>query len=100
MLKDQPSTLMNDRPVTQTSILSSDHDDSSGLLEQALHDLRNPIAAVSSTVQLLEAKDPNLKLLPYWVQLRSDISEIVTILNHYSCVPFCDKESAQEPDLK
>ena len=48
------------------------------------HELRNPLTALSSTVQLLECMHPEVREFKYWPALSSDIDYILSLLEQFS----------------
>lgn len=54
------------------------------ILSSVSHELRNPITLIHSTVQLMESRNPIVKQIPYWSQLKDDINTTILLLNDYS----------------
>ena len=57
------------------------------------HELRNPLTSLSSTVQLLEMRNPELKELKYWSNLQSDIDYMIRLLEQFSDLGKAEKLS-------
>lgn len=54
------------------------------LIRKFIHELRNPLTALYSTVQYMEAKNPELKDVEYWPTLRYDIEDMVALIQRFS----------------
>ena len=52
-------------------------DDQTEPLRRAIHDMRNPLTALSSSLQLLEYANPDLSSLPAWHLVKSDIQDLL-----------------------
>ena len=54
------------------------------ILRKFIHELRNPLTALYSTVQLMELRTPDLKKVKYWPTLRYNIENIIQLINDFS----------------
>lgn len=54
------------------------------MLSKFSHEIRNPLTTLYSTVQLIETKHPEVKEIPYWSYLNSDIEYINQLLDEFS----------------
>ena len=63
------------------SLHSNDYD---YLLSKISHEIRNPLALVYSTLQLIESQHPETKDFKYWPELRGDIEYMIQLLQEFS----------------
>lgn len=54
------------------------------LIRKFIHELRNPLTALYSSVQLLEMRNPELKDMPYWPTLQYNIEDMIALLQSFS----------------
>lgn len=54
------------------------------LISKISHEIRNPLTLISSTLQIMELKNPDLSKIKYWPQVRSDVSDVILLLNDLS----------------
>lgn len=54
------------------------------LISKFSHELRNPLTAVYSTLQLVENKCPTVKDVKYWSSLSGDIEYMIELLNDFA----------------
>ena len=54
------------------------------ILRKFIHELRNPLTVLYSTVQLMELRTPDLKDVKYWPTLRYNIENIIHLINDFS----------------
>lgn len=68
------------------------------ILRKFIHELRNPLTALYSTVQLMEMRNSELKEIKYWPNLRYNIENIIQLINDFSDFTKCDTLSVEEFD--
>ena len=68
------------------------------ILRKFIHELRNPLTALYSTVQLMEMRNSELKEIKYWPNLRYNIENIIQLINDFSDFTKCDTLSVDEFD--
>ncbi|BCN32926.1 ATP-binding protein [Anaeromicropila herbilytica] len=61
------------------------------MLSKISHEIRNPLTLISSTLQLMESKNPELTSIKYWSQIRRDVNDVVLLLNELSTFNNCEK---------
>ena len=54
------------------------------LTRKFIHEIRNPLTALYSTLQLMEAKHPELKEIEYWPALRYNTEDMIELLQSFS----------------
>lgn len=54
------------------------------LLRKFSHELRNPLTAVSSSLQLIERAHPFLKDVKYWSSISDDIAYMISLLDDFT----------------
>lgn len=54
------------------------------LISKFSHELRNPLTAVYSTLQLIEASQPSVKKIKYWSTLSGDIEYMIALLDDFA----------------
>lgn len=59
-------------------------EESKYMLSSVAHELRNPITLIHSTVQLMEARNPEVLNIKYWSELKNDINDTISLLGEYS----------------
>ena len=69
------------------------------ILRKFIHELRNPLTALYSTVQLMEMRNSELKEIKYWPNLRYNIENIIQLINDFSDFTKCDTLSVEEFDV-
>ncbi len=69
------------------------------ILQKFLHELRNPLTALYSTVQLMELKRPELKEMKYWPNLRYNTENIIQLINDFSDLTKSDTLYLEEFDI-
>ena len=69
------------------------------ILRKFLHELRNPLTALYSSVQLIEIRNPELKELKYWPNLRYNIENIIQLINDFSDFTKSDTLNLEEFDI-
>lgn len=66
------------------TLMSVYSDNYNYLLSKMNHELRNPMALVYSTLQLIETQHPETKDFKHWSELRSDIEYMIQLLEEFS----------------
>ena len=61
----------------ELSLLRNQMEQQSEQLRRAVHDVRNPLTVLSSSLQLLESSQPNLSSLSTWKLVRAGIQDLV-----------------------
>lgn len=69
------------------------------MLSSITHELRNPLTLINSTVQLIESKNPEVKTINYWYQLKDDIKDTVLLLQDFSTYNHSDDIILSEVNL-
>lgn len=54
------------------------------ILRKFIHELRNPLTALYSTLQLMESKNPELKEVKYWPTLQYNVEDMIALINGFS----------------
>lgn len=75
------------------------NEESKFMLSRLSHEIRNPLTLISSTLQLMETKNPEVSDLKYWSQVRSDVNDLMGLLNDLSSYNNCDKLELSTVDL-
>ncbi len=70
------------------------------ILHKFLHELRNPLTALYSSIQLLEIQRPDLKTLKYWPNLRYNTENMIQLINDFSDLQKSDTLYLEEFDLE
>ena len=68
------------------------------ILRKFIHELRNPLTALYSTVQLMEMRTPDLKEVKYWPNLRYNIENIIRLIDDFSDFTKSDSLCVEEFD--
>lgn len=69
------------------------------ILRKFMHELRNPLTALYSSVQLMEVRNPELKEIKYWPNLRYNIENIIHLISDFSDFAKSDTLQLEEFDL-
>lgn len=69
------------------------------LLSKVTHEIGNPLTIIYSTIQLMETKDPAVKDLTYWGQLKDDVKGLSLLLHDYSDYSNCDSLNMKKENL-
>lgn len=69
------------------------------LLSKVTHEIGNPLTIIYSTIQLMETKDPAVRELTYWEQLKDDIKGLSLLLHDYSDYSNCDSLNMKAENL-
>ena len=70
------------------------------ILRKFIHELRNPLTALYSTVQLLELQHSELKEMKYWPNLRYNIENTIRLINDFSDFTKSDTLDLEEFDIE
>ena len=54
------------------------------LIGKMCHELNNPLTLISSTIQLMEDKHPEVKDIKYWKQLSSDVDDCISLISSFN----------------
>ena len=54
------------------------------ILRKFIHELRNPLTALYSTLQLMESRNPELKEVKYWPTLQYNVEDMIALINGFS----------------
>lgn len=54
------------------------------LIAKICHELNNPLTLISSTLQIMEEKHPEVKDIKYWSQLSSDVEGCIDLIASFS----------------
>jgi len=69
------------------------------LLSHMTHEIGNPLALISGTIQLMDRKYKELADIKYWNQLKEDVEALTKLLKSYSVYNNCSKLNASETNL-
>ena len=69
------------------------------IIRKFIHELRNPLTALYSAVQLLEVKNPELKEIPYWPSVRYNIEDMIELIQAFSDLSRAEYKSPEEFDF-
>ena len=53
-------------------------------IQTICHEIRNPLTMISSTIQLIESSNENVRNIPQWHLLQEDIQYLIQLLNELS----------------
>lgn len=67
------------------------NEESKFMISKISHEIRNPLTLISSTLQIMELKNPDISKIKYWSQIRSDVGDLILLLNDLSTYNNCDK---------
>lgn len=82
--------LSNENPQFGT-IVKRLNEESKFMLSKISHEIRNPLTLINSTLQLLEAKNPEVQDIKYWDQITSDVNDLMMLLDDLSKFNNCEK---------
>ena len=77
------NTLMNENSDAKhiiTQLLENHHTSVSTIS----HEIRNPLTLISSSLQVMEIQNPQLKEIPHWKQTMSDVNFMIELLQELS----------------
>jgi signal transduction histidine kinase len=66
----------------EESLYSMDKYDT--LMTKILHEIRNPLTLIKSTIQLIETKYPETKEIKYWDQLTEDLNGCIELISEFN----------------
>ena len=69
------------------------------IIRKFIHELRNPLTALDSTVQLMEARNPELKDVKYWPTLQYNIEDMISLIQMFSDLTKADDLCTEEFDI-
>jgi signal transduction histidine kinase len=75
------------------------NEESKFMISRISHEIRNPLTLISSTLQLMESKNPELLKMKYWPQMRSDVNDVILLLNDLSTFNSSDKLTISHVNL-
>lgn len=64
-----------------------------------VHEVKNPIAIISSTLQLIELQVPEVKKNKYWLKLYAELDLVSSILNDFNKLCKCNYHDFKDIDL-
>ncbi len=67
-----------------TNSSNQDADFYNHLIGKMCHELNNPLTLISSTIQLMEDKHPEVKDIKYWSQLSSDVDDCIALISSFN----------------
>lgn len=80
---EQLQKLMNENPQNR-ELIQKLLDSHQYTISKISHEIRNPLALVYSTLQLIESQHPEAKSFKYWDQMRGDIEFMISLLEELS----------------
>lgn len=80
---EQLHTLMQDSPENQR-LIQKLLDAQTYTISKISHEIRNPLALVYSTLQLIESQHPEVQTFRHWDDMRQDIEYITALLQELS----------------
>ena len=98
---EQLQKLMNESPENQ-ALIQKLLDSHRYTLSKISHELRNPLALLSSTLQLIESQHPETASFKYWDSMRGDLeymSQLLSELSAYNNSDRLNKESFSSSDF-
>ena len=69
------------------------------IIRKFIHELRNPLTALYSTVQFMEVKNPELKEIEYWPTIRYNIEDIIGLIQSFSDLTRAEYINPEEFDI-
>lgn len=90
---------LNHTSVDYEAIIDKIREDNKILLSFFIHELRNPLALMDSTIQYIETIHPEVSSFKYWDQLYELINEMVTMTSDVSILNKCHNLNKQEANL-
>ena len=69
------------------------------LIRKFIHELRNPLTALYSTIQLMEVKNPELKEVKYWPSLHYNIENMIELIQSFSDLTKAEHLNPEEFDF-
>lgn len=76
---EQLQKLMNENPQNR-ALIQKLIDSHQYTVSKISHEIRNPLALVYSTLQLIESQHPETKTFKYWNQMHNDIEFMISLL--------------------
>lgn len=70
------------------------------ILSKFIHELRNPLTALYSTLQLMESSNPELKEVKYWPTLQYNVEDMIALINEFSSFSKADSPTFDEFEPK
>ena len=68
-------------------------------LSRMTHDIKNPLTLMSSSLQLMEKRDPTLAELPYWDSVKADLKDVFSLLDQLRNFNYGDQLTLLPTDL-
>lgn len=69
-------------------------------LRKFIHELRNPLTALYSTLQLMESRNPELKEVKYWPTLQYNVEDMISLISSFSALTKSEDLILEEFDQK
>lgn len=84
--KEQEKRFVNSKDFNQeyTDSLNQHADFYNDLIGKVCHEINNPLTLISSTIQLMEDKYPEIKDIKYWSQLSADVDDCIALLSSFN----------------
>lgn len=80
---EQLQQLINESPENK-ALLQKLLDSHQYTISKVSHEIRNPLALVYSTLQLIESQHPETKTFKYWKEMHEDIEYMISLLQELS----------------
>ena len=77
---DTPNIIDNEKYSSIANHYSSYYND---IICKLCHEIKNPLALINSTIQLMELKYPEIKDYKYWDQLTFDVKDCIELLDNF-----------------
>ena len=69
-------------------------------IRKFIHELRNPLTALYSTLQFMEVRNPELKEVKYWPTLQYNVEDMISLINNFSALSKAEDLVLEEFDQK
>ena len=70
------------------------------VIRKFIHELRNPLTALYSTLQFMESQNPELKEVKYWPTLQYNIEDMIGLINGFSALTKSEAPDFEEFEVK
>lgn len=64
-----------------------------------IHDIKNPLTLINSSIQLIEKNQPSLSESPYWSSIKTDLKDVFSLLEQLRCYQSQDELNLVHTDL-
>lgn len=84
--KEQNKHFINSKNFNQEYMnsLNQHADFYNDLIRKIRHELNNPLTLISSTIQIMEEKHPEIKDIKYWSQLSANVDDCIALLGSFN----------------